>query len=258
MFNKGGYNLSDIAAVTRNDGMFGDGNGAWWLILLFMFGWGWGGNGFGGRGYENIASNENVRDAIAYGFDINNVENGIRGLEHGLCDGFYDMNTSLLTGFGDIAMSNMQNTNAINAQLANMNMANMQNTNTIVGQLSNMAANQAACCCETQRLIERGLCEVNYNILTQANATNTNITSAARDIIENNNNGVRSILDFLTQDKISTLQAENQALRLTASQQAQNAFLIDQLGTKAPIPAYVVANPYSAYGYYTTGCNCGG
>ena len=236
MFKNSGYNLSDIAAVTRgNDGMFGDGNGAWWLILLFLFGWGWGGNGgFGGAG------NENVRDAVAYGFDINNLENGVRGLEHGICDGFYDMNTSLLTGFGNIAMGNMQNTNAITAQLAGM------------------AADGAACCCETQRLIERGLCEVNYNILTQANATNTNIASAARDIIENNNNGVRSILDFLTQDKIATLQAENQALRLTASQQAQNAFLIDQLGTKAPIPAYVVANPYSAYNaaYYSTGCAC--
>ena len=236
MFKNSGYNLSDIAAVTRgNDGMFGDGNGAWWLILLFLFGWGWGGNGgFGGAG------NENVRDAVAYGFDINNLENGVRGLEHGICDGFYDMNTSLLTGFGDLAMSNMQNTNAITSQLANM------------------AATQASCCCETQRLLERGLCEVNYNILTQSNATNTNIASAARDIIENNNNGVRSILDFLTQDKIATLQAENQALRLTASQQAQNAFLIDQLGTKAPIPAYVVANPYSAYNaaYYSTGCAC--
>lgn len=238
MFKNGsGYNLSDIAAVTRgnNDGMFGDGNGAWWIILLFLFGWGWGGNGgFGGGG------NENVRDAVAYGFDINNLENGVRGLEHGICDGFYDMNTSLLTGFGNIAMGNMQNTNAITSQL------------------SNMAATQAQCCCETQRLIERGLCEVNYNILTQSNATNTNISNAARDIIENNNNGVRSILDFLTQDKIATLQAENQALRLTASQQAQNAFLIDQLGTKAPIPAYVVASPYASYGgtYFNAGCGC--
>ena len=237
MFKSGsGYNLSDIAAVTRGsgDGMFGDGNGAWWLILLFLFGWGWGGNGgFGG-------GNENVRDAVAYGFDINNLENGVRGLEHGICDGFYDMNTSLLTGFGNIAMGNMQNTNAITAQL------------------SNMAATQAQCCCETQRLLERGLCEVNYNILTQSNATNTNISNAARDIIENNNNGVRSILDFLTQDKIATLQAENQALRLTASQQAQNAFLIDQLGTKAPIPAYVVASPYASYGgtYFNAGCGC--
>ena len=231
MFNGKGYDLSDIAAVTRTgDGFFG-GDGAWWMLLLFFF-CGWGGNGFGGgRGTEN------VRDAVAYGFDINNLENGVRGLEHGICDGFYDMNTSLLTGFGNIAMGNMQNTNAL------------------MGRLSDMAAQSAACCCETQRLIERGLCEVNYNILTQANATNTNIASAARDIIENNNNGVRSILDFLTQDKIATLQAENQALRLTASQQAQNAFLIDQLGTKAPIPAYVVANPYAS-GYYA-GCGCG-
>jgi hypothetical protein len=102
MFNSEGYNLSDIAAVTRGeDGLFG-GNGAWWLILLFMFGWGWGGNDFGGR-----TGTENVRDAVAYGFDINNLENGVRGLEHGICDGFYDMNTSLLTGFGNIAMGNM-------------------------------------------------------------------------------------------------------------------------------------------------------
>jgi hypothetical protein len=236
MFNGNGkgYNLSDIAAVTGNrngDGMFGD-NG-WWIILLFLFtGWG-GGGAFGGN-----------RDSVAYGFDINNLENGIRGLEHGICDGFYDMNTSLLTGFGNVALGNIQNTNAI------------------TGQLANMAADSAACCCETQRLIERGLCEVNYNILTQSNGINTGIANAARDIIENNNNGVRSILDFLTQDKINTLQAENQALRLTASQQAQNAFLIDQLGTKAPIPAYVVANPYANYGgcanyaYFNSGCGC--
>ena len=236
MFKNGGYNLSDIAAVTRGneDGFFG-GNSGWWIILLFLFGFGGGGFGWG-----NGAGNENIRDAVAYGFDINNLENGVRGLEHGICDGFYDMNTSLLTGFGNIAMGNMQNTNAITSQL------------------SNMAATQAQCCCETQRLLERGLCEVNYNILTQSNATNTNIASAARDIIENNNNGVRSILDFLTQDKIATLTAENQALRLTASQQAQNAFLIDQLGTKTPVPAYVVANPYASYGgtYFSTGCGC--
>ena len=232
MFNGNGYSLADVAAATRGaeDGFFGGANG-WWIILLFMF-CGWGNGGWGG----NRTGTENVRDAVAYGFDINNLENGVRGLEHGICDGFYDMNTSLLTGFGNVAMGNMQNTNAI------------------MGRLSDIAAQNAACCCETQRLVERGLCEVNYNILTQANATNTNIASAARDIIENNNNGVRSILDFLTQDKIATLQAENQALRLTASQQAQNAFLIDQLGTKAPIPAYVVANPYAS-GYYA-GCGC--
>ena len=145
----------------------------------------------------------------------------------------------------------------MNTAFGNTNMAAMQNTNAIMSRLSDMAANNASCCCETQRLLERGLCEVNYNILTQSNGINTNIASVARDIIENNNNGVRSILDFLTQDKIATLQAENQALRLTASQQAQNAFLIDQLGTKTPVPAYVVANPYASYGAaYYGACGC--
>ena len=237
MFNGKGYSLSDIAAVSggvRNgDGFFG-GNEGWWIILLFLFA-GWGnGNGFGGGA-------GNARDAVSYGFDMNGLENGIRGLEHGLCDGFYEINSSLLTGFGNVAMGNMQNTNAITSQL------------------SNMAATQAQCCCETQRLIERGLCEVNYNILTQSNGINNSINTAARDIIENNNAGVRSILDFLTQDKIATLQAENNNLRLAASQQAQNAYLIDQLAAKAPIPAYVVANPYANYGYgntYYNACGC--
>ena len=64
MFKNGsGYNLSDIAAVTRGsgDGFFGDGNGAWWIFLLFLFGWG--GNGWGGN-------NNDTRDAISYGFDF--------------------------------------------------------------------------------------------------------------------------------------------------------------------------------------------
>lgn len=241
MFNGNGYSLSDIAAISRGneDGMWG-GNSAWWIILLFMFA-GWGGNGWGGDAGT-------TRDAVSYGFDMNGLENGIRGIQNGLADGFYEMNTSLLTGFGNVALGNMQNTNAITSQL------------------SNMAAQNAACCCETQRLLERGLCEVNYNILTQSNGINTGIVNAARDIIENTNNNTRSILDFLVQDKIATLQAENQNLRLTASQQAQNAFLIDQLAAKAPVPAYVVANPYSSYGYgvYGTcgaysasGCGCG-
>ena len=237
----GGYSLADIAAATtpRNeDGFFG-GNSAWWIILLFMFAGGWGGGGFFGGGDAGTA-----RDAISYGFDMNGLENGIRGIQNGLADGFYEVNNTLMTGFGNSAMGAMQNTNAI------------------MGRLSDMAASQAACCCETQRLLERGLCEVNYNVLTQSNGINTSIASAARDIIDSNNAGVRSILDFLTQDKIATLQAENQSLRLTASQQAQNAYLVDQLAAKAPIPAYVVANPnsvftgYGAYGTYYGNCGC--
>ena len=112
MFNGNGYSLADISAATRpsEDGFFG-GNGVWWIFLLFLFGWG-GGNGWGG--------NNGVREAITSGFDFNQLENGIRGLEHGLCDGFYEMNNTLLTGFGNTNMAAMQNTNAITARLSDM------------------------------------------------------------------------------------------------------------------------------------------
>ena len=51
---------------------------------------------------------------------------------------------------------------------------------------------------------------------------------------------MRSILDFLVQDKIDTLNAENASLRGQISQSEQNAYLISQLQSKAPIPAYIV------------------
>jgi hypothetical protein len=86
------------------------------------------------------------------------------------------------------------------------------------------------------------------------------------------NDSTRSILDFLTTDKIATLQAENQNLRLKASQAEQNAFiaanqdaqtaeLIRRLGADCPIPAYVVPNPnccYNPFGfsYGNSGCGC--
>lgn len=48
-------------------------------------------------------------------------------------------------------------------------------------------------------------------------------------------------------EKIAELTAQNADLRLAASQQAQNNYLINEL-KPCPQPAYVVPNPY---------CNCG-
>jgi hypothetical protein len=92
----------------------------------------------------------------------------------------------------------------------------------------------------------------------------------------------RQILDFLTTDKIATLQAENQALKFKASQSEQNAFitanqqaqtaeLIRRLGADCPVNAYVVQPPtpvtfptnccggvsYANFGYNNGGCGCG-
>lgn len=115
----------------------------------------------------------------------------------------------------------------------------------------------SSCCCETQRAIDG----VNYNMATQLCALGNQMNNNTRDIIDAQHSGTRAILDFMTQDKISTLTAENQALRFAASQAAQNQF-ITQVGSDIvnrlqppPIPAYPVPNPYAGYGY--TGCGCG-
>ena len=228
--NSGGYSLSDIAAVSGNgDGVFGD--GGWWIILLFLFA-GWGNNGWGGN------SGGSVREEVAYGFDINNLENGVRGIQQGLCDGFYTMNTGMLNGFSGIQSTLCQG-------FSGVNMAAMQNTNALTAQLTNMAADNAACCCETQRALERGFAQIGYDMATQACETRRAIQDSTKDI-----------LDFLTQDKIASLTAENQTLKFAASQQAQNAYLINEL-RPSPIPAYTVANPYCYGGGYVSFNTCG-
>ena len=192
---------------------------------------GWGGWGNGGQGATT------TREEVAYGFDMNGLENGIRGVQQGLADGFYAMNTSMLNGF-----SGVQNT--LCQGFAGVTNGITTGVTTLSTQLHSMAADQAMCCCQTQREIERGFSDLGYNMATQACDTRRTIADATRDIIENQNTNARSILDFLTQDKIATLQAENQGLRFAASQAAQNAYLINEL-KQCPIPAYVVPNPYS-------------
>ena len=125
MFNSNGYSLADIAAATgrNNDGFGGDG---WWIILLFLFmGFGWGGRGGWGGG----ATGTTTREEISYGFDMNGLENGIRGIQQGLCDGFYAMNTGMLNGFAGVQNSLTQGFAGINSAITADTIANMQHTN---------------------------------------------------------------------------------------------------------------------------------
>lgn len=231
MFNGKGYNLSDIAAVTGNrnggDGMWGD--GGWWIILLFLFaGWGRGfGGGFGG-GYEApCATQADVRAAVDQQTLISKLDNQT----YGLADSTYALNNSIMSGF-----------HGVDSAVCTLGYNIQNGFNSIGHQISD-------CCCETGRAIERGFADTNYNMATQACDTRRAIADSTRDIIDSNNAGVRSILDFLTQDKIATLQAENQGLRLAASQAKQNAYLVNEL-RPCPVPAYTVPNPYCCNTYY--------
>lgn len=252
--NNSGYSLSDIAAVSgRNGNGFGDSDG-WWIILLLLFaagGWG-NGNGWGGNGGST------TREEIAYGFDMNGLANGVRGIQQGLCDGFYAMNTGMLNGFSNVQSTLCNGFAGVNAAITNGTIADMQNTNTIQTGLTALGTQLAQCCCDQR-----------YDLATQSCQTRQAIADSTRDIIASNDAGVRAILDFLTQDKITSLTAENQSLKFAASQAAQNAFitasqeaqtaeLIRRLATPAAIPAYVVPNPNCGYTVVNSGCGgCG-
>lgn len=214
-------------------GGFG-GDGAWWIIILFLFVFcGWGGNGWGNNGNSG-----GVVDGYVLTSDFANVERKIDSVNQGLCDGFYQQ-AQLVNG------TNMAMANGF-AQ-AELSRSNQQAA--LMQQLNAMQMQAANCCCENRAAIA----QVRYDMAAQACDTRNTVQNATRDIIDANNQNSRAILDFLTQSKLSDLQAENQGLKLAASQAAQNSYLVSQL-RPSPIPAYTVQNPYCCNQFACCGC----
>ena len=252
-----GLSAADVYAVTRNN----DSNNSMWggdwfgyLLLFALFGGGFGGfGGFGGAGIlpwllfgnggfggfgGGCGSPCATQADLAAGFNNSAVLSGINGIDSALCQGFNGINTAILQ-------------NGYNTQ----------------GAINGLSHQLSDCCCATQRAIDG----VKYENATNTCAIQNTIQNTTRDVIENANANSRAILDFLTQDKIATLTAENQSLKFAASQSAQNAFitanqeaqtaeLIRRLGRDCPVPAYVVPNPNCCYNYAVQpACNtCGG
>ena len=254
MFNTG--NCPSVPIVANLDGNNGnnwnDGSWLWFLIVVFAIFGGWG-NGFGGFG----GTNGGVGSEIQRGFDNQAVISKLDGISNGLCDGFYAMNNSMLTGFNGINTNIMQTGYGIQQAVNADTVANMQNTNALQTQIAN-------CCCETREAIQG----INYNLATNTCALQNTMNNNTRDIIDSQNAGFRSILDYLCQDKIATLTAENNDLRRAASQDRQNALLTAAMSTQTnqiidavrptPVPSFPASNLYGyAYGCgCNTGCNC--
>lgn len=214
-------------------GGFG-GDGAWWIIILFLFVFcGWGSNGWGNNGNSG-----GVVDGYVLTSDFANVERKIDSVNQGLCDGFYQQ-AQLVNG------TNMAMANGF-AQ-AELSRSNQQAA--LMQQLNAMQMQAANCCCENRAAIA----QVRYDMAAQSCDTRNTVQNATRDIIDANNQNSRAILDFLTQSKLSDLQAENQGLKLAASQAAQNSYLVSQL-RPSPIPAYTVQNPYCCNQFACCGC----
>lgn len=227
-----GYALGADSGSGNGGGGFGGtfGEGLWAVIILaILFGRG-GFGGFGGGSVGNDggwATQADVRAAV----DQQTLISKLDQQTYGLADATYALNNTIVNGF-----------HGVDNAICNLGFNVQQGFNTLGFQ------NQQ-CCCETQRLIERGFCDMGQAINMQT-----------RDIIDNQNANYRGLMDFMVQSKMDALRSENDALRLSASQAKQNQYLIDQL-RPCPVPAYITCNPFAAsYGYgsgYNSGCGCG-
>ena len=248
MFNNSTPLTMPVAPIAYgNNGGFG-GFGDDWLALIVILAL-FGGYGNGGFGFGGFGGNGGYSE-VQRGFDQNAVINKLDGLTYGLSDSTYALNNAITSGFTGVQSTLCQGFNGLSREIAD-------------------------CCCATQGAIK----DVRYDLATQACDTRQAIATSTRDIIDGQNASTRAILDFLTTDKIASLQAENQSLKLAASQSNQNAVLMAAMdankaeilrrtGAECPTAAYIVQPPqpvtfpvnacgqFSGYGYNSCGCGC--
>lgn len=222
-----------------NNGGFGFGNGWEGIIGLALvaalFGGGWG--GFGGNRGGNCATQAD----LAAGFNNSAVLSSLNDIKLGQANainynnqGFAGLNSVINSGFAGVdnaictlGYQNQAGFNALGSQLASCCCDIRQ-------QISD-------CCCTTQRSID----SVKYE-----NAKNT------CDIIRANQDNTRAILDYLTSEKIASLQAENSGLKSQISNDRQSRFIIDELRNgSCPVPAYITCDPRVPVNY-NSGCGC--
>ena len=214
-----------VAPTGSGFGGFGGGDSWAWIILLFLFAGGGFGNGFGGG--NNIYPWMNQADITTSGFQNAATNSAISSLQNGVTSGFGDLQTALCGGFA-----------GVNASITNASMNAMQNTNAIQSQL-------AQCCCDNRL----ATCQTQNIVQSEGAATRLAIQ-----------NQTQQILDKMCQQEIDALKTRNAELQtqilmqnLAASQTAQTAALIADNTAQTqyivnrvapyPIPAYTVANP---------------
>lgn len=209
----------NVGTPCYNNGGFWGGNdfgGIWGLLAIAII---FGGNGFGWGGNNGYQATANVGDSLRGTLDTMQIISKLDGVT-----------SNLNTNFGNVI--NAINTNGYESRLA----------------MNDLGFNMQNCCCQTKEAINNvgnvigtQLADLKYAIATEECATRQNATDNANRII-----------DYMTQEKIASLQAQNTALRGELSQAQQTNTIVNALRTPNPVPAYVVANPYGC------GCGCNG
>lgn len=269
---EGTLSPADVAVLSgnnsRNNEGFGDGNG-WWIILflIVLFG-GWGNRGFGGFGGNNGTGSTSVYEGYVLNNDFSQLSKQISDT-YNMTDRKFD---AINNGLCSLGYQELQNINGVNTNISNGvynltnaittngyetrnaitqdTIANMQNTNAIQTQL-------AQCCCDNKLAIagvNNNIQGVNTSIAMQTNSIQNAMCLNTRDIIDNQSAGTKAILDAITANRIedknnqiAMLQTQLNNAELRASQENQTREIVNTI-RPCPIPAYQSCNPW--------GCNC--
>ena len=238
------YIEGDVPYVGTNCNNSGNGFGSDWgdlaalIVVAGLFGWGNGGFGIGGNRGGYACGAPATQADLANGFAQNTLQRGIDDIILGqsqmqnfINQGFAGINSTVTTGF------------------ANLNTALCGFNYNVQGSFNDLSHQLSDCCCATQRAIDS---------LKFENCQNTSA------IINAGNANTRAILDFLTSEKISALQAENSGLKAQISNDKQSMYITDTILDRlspCPKPAFLTCNPNAPYGLgygvpFSTGC-CG-
>lgn len=287
MVSENGNAMVMPVAPTGGSGFGGFGqDGLWILLLLLICGGGWG-NGFGGWGgmggfaadgamlYPWMNQSQQIND----GFRDQMINESINGIQSSITTGFGDVQNSLCAGFAGVNASVNGAQNAIAQQMYTNQIADLERS--FASQTANTAAmnglqSQLAQCCCDNRL---ATCQTQNIIQNEGNATRIADANNTRDLLTNQTDNTRAILDKLCQleldgikaqvdaknDRIAELQTQLNMANLAASQTAQTSRILadnaaqtvalEQYLNPAPIPAYVVQNP-SCCNNFNYGCGC--
>lgn len=234
-----GYAIGQNDGKNNGGGGFGDmcGGGWLWIIVLFalMFGgFGFGGlGGFGGFGGAGGAGLQGMatRADITAGFQFQELQNAVRGIERGITDATYALNNTIVSGFHGVERS-----------------------------VCDLSRQISECCCDNRA----ALADLKYTAAQESCDTRNLIQNNTRDIIDATNAGFRMVMDRMAQSDYNALREKYEDVRTQNLLLNQNnvtramfdagvAEVIRRTGYDYPVPSYPVQPP-TPLRFPTNGC----
>lgn len=224
-----GYYEGTINDLGCNNGNNGFGSNSWGdlaalIVVAGLFGWGNGGFGVGGGNRGGACA---TQADLSAGFANSEIMSDLNSIINALTQGFAGINTAVANATSTLGFNMAQGFHGVDNAVCTLGYNMQSGFNALGHQISD-------CCCTQSRNIDslryemaKGFCDI-----ARAGQDNT-----------------RAILDYLSGEKIASLQAENAGLKAQISNDKQSAYLISQLREPCPIPAYITPNPNCCYNY---------